>query len=323
MQEILKQTPQESTTIHPIPVSSIIPNPNQPRKEFHHDSILKLADSIKQFGIIQPLTVRKIGDTYELVSGERRLRAAKELNMPFVPCLITNIDEEKSAEISIIENLIREDLNIFEQALAIETLIDSYGLTQEQVARKLSNSQSYIANKLRLLRLSAEERELIIQNKLTERHARALLRVFDEHKRKELLSFVVENGLNVSNTEILVTNFLNGINEKAAVTETEDNREKSSQTSQAEATISDEEHQSTHSTHLNTPSEDVETAEISTKVQHTYKDTGSFYNAINRALDCAKSSNLEIKSRKIVGDSFTEITIIIPNKAQSEQSESS
>ena len=187
-----------------IPVGIIAPNPNQPRKVFDEEGILKLADSIRQFGIIQPLTVRKNGENYELVAGERRLRAAKELGRKEVPCVITNINEERSAEISIIENLIREDLNIFEQAQAIQVLIDTYNLTQEQIAQKLSNSQSFIANKLRLLRLSCDERDIILKNNLSERHARALLRIFDPELRRRVLKQIIEEGLNVSKTDELV-----------------------------------------------------------------------------------------------------------------------
>lgn len=276
-QDIVKQEVVNNNAISLISVTTIVPNPNQPRKEFSEDAIIKLADSIKQFGIIQPITVRKAGDFYELVSGERRLRAAKELNMPAVPCIIVDIDDEKSAEISIIENLIREDLNIFEQAQAIELLIDTYGLTQEQVAEKLSVSQSFVANKLRLLRLTKEEREIILKNKLTERHARSLLRVFDNEQREKLLKSIVDNNLNVASTEILIDNYINKAKE-------------------------------------NTPT--------TGETQHSskqYKDLGSFSNAILRAIDCAKSSNLDIKTRKIVGESFTEITITIPNTVDKQE----
>ena len=190
--------------IHSIETGRITANPNQPRKVFTDDAIIKLADSIRQYGMIQPITVRKTGENYELISGERRLRAAKELGMECVPCVIMDINEEKSAEISIIENLIREDLNIFEQAQAIETLIDTYNLTQEEIARKLSNSQSFVANKLRLLRLSSAEREIILKNSLTERHARALLRVYDPILREKLLNSIVEQGLNVGKSEELI-----------------------------------------------------------------------------------------------------------------------
>ncbi|MBQ7907683.1 MAG: ParB/RepB/Spo0J family partition protein [Clostridia bacterium] len=184
--------------------AKIVPNPSQPRKIFVEEQILRLADSIRQFGIIQPLTVRRVDECYELISGERRLRAAQELGMKYVPCIISNATEVESAEISIIENLMREDLNIFEQALAIQALMDTHGLTQEQIATKLSNSQSFVANKLRLLRLTQEEREKILEHKLSERHARALLRVFDPETRARLLKQIIDEGLNVAKTEEIV-----------------------------------------------------------------------------------------------------------------------
>ncbi|MBO5313092.1 MAG: ParB/RepB/Spo0J family partition protein [Clostridia bacterium] len=251
--------------VHQIDTNLIVPNPNQPRKQFAEEAILKLADSIRQFGIIQPLTVRKAGDIYELVSGERRLRASKELGLKQVPCIIVSISEEKSAEISIIENLLREDLNIFEQAMAIEVLIDTYNLTQEQVAERLSNSQSFVANKLRLLRLSQEEREIILSNKLSERHARSLLRIFDTELRRKVLLKIISDSLTVAQTEELIDDIV----------------QKPSKPQSREKTV--------------------------------YKDIKSFYCALNRAIDSAKNSNLSIKSRKIVGESFTEVTIIIPN----------
>ena len=199
---------EKAEKIEQIDVSSIHPNPNQPRKVFTEESILKLADSIRQYGIIQPLLVRKSGEEYELVAGERRLRAAKELGLCSVPCVLTDISEVKSAEISIIENLLREDLNIFEQAEAIESLIDTHGLTQEEIASKLSNSQSFIANKLRLLRFSPSEREIILKNKLTERHARALLRIQNASDRSKMLEMIVKEGLNVASTDELVDKYL-------------------------------------------------------------------------------------------------------------------
>lgn len=254
----------ENQEVQQIEITKIVPNPNQPRKVFNEESILRLADSINQYGIIQPLTVRKLGESYELVAGERRLRAAKELGISHVPCIIIAINEEKSAEISIIENLIREDLNIFEQAEAIEALIDTYGLTQEQIAAKLSNSQSFIANKLRLLRYSASEREIILKNNLTERHARALLRVLDTNLRAKLLSRIVNEHLNVSASEELIEGHL---------------------------------------------SQDI-TAQKQDK--RTYKSVSSFYSAINRAIDTIKNSGIEIKSRRVEGDDFTELTILVP-----------
>lgn len=187
-----------------IEISKIALNPNQPRKSFSDEGIIKLADSIRQFGIIQPLTVRKTQDGYELVAGERRLRAAKELGMVNVPCILSSASDQQSAELAIIENLMREDLTIFEEAEAIEVLIDTYGLTQEKIASKLSVSQSYIANKLRLLRLSKEEREIIIRSKLTERHARALLRIYNDIERQRALETIIKEEMNVTRAEELV-----------------------------------------------------------------------------------------------------------------------
>ena len=252
-----------------VSVSKIIPNPNQPRKFFAEDGILRLADSIKQHGIIQPLVVRQCGEYYELIAGERRLRAAKELELDTVPCVISDINEEKSAEVSIIENIIREDLSIFEQASAIEALIDTYNLTQEQVAEKLSVSQSFVANKLRLLRYNNEEREIILQNNLSERHARAILRIFDHEMRVNVLKQVVTKGLNVTKTEELVSSLIN-------------------------------------------PEADMNAT--SSAKDRSYNDTTAFISAINRSIECAKNGNLNIKTRKIVGESYTEITIILPNK---------
>lgn len=252
-----------------VSVSKIIPNPNQPRKFFAEDGILRLADSIKQHGIIQPLVVRQCGEYYELIAGERRLRAAKELGLDTVPCVISDINEEKSAEVSIIENIIREDLSIFEQASAIEALIDTYNLTQEQVAEKLSVSQSFVANKLRLLRYNNEEREIILQNNLSERHARAILRIFDHEMRVNVLKQVANKGLNVTKTEELVSSLINPEADMSATSSAKD---------------------------------------------RSYNDTTAFISAINRSIECAKNGNLNIKTRKIVGESYTEITIILPNE---------
>lgn len=204
----VKENSESIEQIVNIDINLIVPNPNQPRKVFTEDSIIKLADSIRQYGIIQPLLVRKINDTYELVAGERRLRASKELGLKVVPCIITDISELKSAEISIIENLLREDLNIFEQAEAIQALIDTHNLTQEEIATRLSNSQSFVANKLRLLRFSSAERELILKNNLTERHARALLRIADPVLRDKILGAIINEGLNVASTDELVESYL-------------------------------------------------------------------------------------------------------------------
>ena len=210
----MKENKQENEQILYLEVEKIAPNPNQPRKTFSDDGIIKLANSIRQYGIIQPLCVRKIGDEFELISGERRLRAAKELGLTRVPCVITAVSEEKSSEIAIIENLMREDLTIFEEAEAIQSLIDIHNQTQEKIAEKLSVSQSYIANKLRLLRLSREERAMILRASLTERHARALLRIRDDNLREKALSDIISKDLNVAEAEAHVEKLLSKSNEE-------------------------------------------------------------------------------------------------------------
>lgn len=195
-----------------IRIGHIYPNPSQPRKDFEDDRIMQLAESIMRYGILQPLTVRFAGESeekcldpenacFELIAGERRLRAAKIAGLREVPCIILNADARRSAELAIIENLQRQDLNIFEQAGAISSLIDTYGITQEQAARVIGSSQSAVANKIRLLKLTASERKLILENHLTERHARALLRLTDPDERLSVLRSIVHDGLNVTQTE--------------------------------------------------------------------------------------------------------------------------
>ena len=202
----------EESRIHRIPICRILPNPSQPRKYFDNDKTLRLADSIRLHGILQPLCVRKNTKTdigaYELISGERRLRAAKLLGLYDVPCIIIEADDLRSAELAIIENLQREDLNMFEEAAAISALINLHGLTQEEVASKLSSSQSYVANKLRLLRFSESEQSMLLEKNLTERHARALLRIPDLAMRKSALETVISRGYNVADTEEFVARLI-------------------------------------------------------------------------------------------------------------------
>ncbi|MDY4414779.1 MAG: ParB/RepB/Spo0J family partition protein, partial [Ruminococcus sp.] len=145
-----------------IDVRLIVPNPHQPRTEFDDSDIRSLAESIGQNGILQPLSVRKSGEKYELIAGERRLRAAKMCGLQAVPCIVHDISERNSAILALVENIQRQDLSFFDEAAAIEKLISYYGMTQEDAASKLGKAQSTIANKLRLLRLTPEERELIM-----------------------------------------------------------------------------------------------------------------------------------------------------------------
>ncbi len=199
-----------------IKTDDIRANRAQPRAEFDQNSIIRLADSIRRYGILQPLTVR-LSDPediygYELIAGERRLRAAKMLGYLTVPCIIMDVDDQISAELAIIENLLREDLNMFEQAYGFKKLIENHHMTQEEVARKMSLSQSAVANKLRLLRLSYEEQKLILETALTERHARAALRIETTPKRLEVIQHIADNRLNVQESERYIEDIL--VNEK-------------------------------------------------------------------------------------------------------------
>ncbi|MDD6345064.1 MAG: ParB/RepB/Spo0J family partition protein [Oscillospiraceae bacterium] len=191
-----------------IDVRLIVPNPHQPRTEFDDSDIRSLAESIGQNGILQPLSVRKSGERYELIAGERRLRAAKMCGLQVVPCIVHDISERNSAILALVENIQRQDLSFFDEAAAIEKLISYYGMTQEDAASKLGKAQSTIANKLRLLRITPEERELIMNFNLTERHARALLKLGSCEERMNILEKVIKNKLNVERTEKLVEDYI-------------------------------------------------------------------------------------------------------------------
>lgn len=206
------------TKVVQIKTDDIRPNRAQPRADFEQNSIIRLADSIRRYGILQPLTVRVSEPEdiygYELIAGERRLRAAKMLGYLTVPCIVMAVGEQISAELAMIENLLREDLNMFEQAYGFRKLIENHHLTQEEVARRLSMSQSAVANKLRLLRLSYEEQRLILEHGLTERHARASLRVDDPQTRLNAIRYIGEQRLNVQESEHYVEELLQRGNEQ-------------------------------------------------------------------------------------------------------------
>ncbi|MDY4079675.1 MAG: ParB/RepB/Spo0J family partition protein [Clostridium sp.] len=187
-----------------IKTEQIIPNTYQPRKNFNEEALMELSQSIKEHGIIQPLTVRKIGEIYELVAGERRWRAARMLSLEEVPCTILDITDRESAQIALLENLQREDLNFVEEAEAYYNLIHDHNFTQEEIAIKMGKKQSTIANKLRLLKLSEKVRELCVNNFLTERHARALLTIPNEELQIKVIKQVVKEKLNVQATEELI-----------------------------------------------------------------------------------------------------------------------
>lgn len=185
--------------------SDILPNPNQPRKRFDYDELEGLAQSIRANGILQPLIVRALENgQYELVAGERRLRAARLIGMTKIPCIVSEISESDSAVFAVLENLQRQDLDYFEEAEALATLISDYHISQDELAKKLGKAQSTLSNKLRLLRLSDEMRYKITRAGLSERHARALLTIDDEVQRARALAIIIDRHLNVSESETLI-----------------------------------------------------------------------------------------------------------------------
>ena len=193
-----------------IPVDRIRTNPNQPRKHFDSAELASLGESIRRNGILQPLSVRAqdADGSYELIAGERRLRAAAESGFARVPCIVINADSAQAAVYSVIENLQRRDLNFFEEALAIESLGEKFGLDRAQISEKLGKAPSTVSNKLRLLRLPEEVREKIIAAELTERHARALLKVDDPEVMWTVLRAVTDRHLNVEQTENMIEHLL-------------------------------------------------------------------------------------------------------------------
>jgi len=275
--EIEREENPPKNIIHDIPIDNIVPNPNQPRKEFDERGLYSLAQSMRDYGIIQPLSVRLIeregeednGDKkYELIAGERRLRAAKLLCMENVPCVIIEADSRFSAEIAIIENLQREDLNFFEQARAIHKLIESFGYTQEQTAKRLAVSQSYVANKLRILKLSKEEQEVIIEYGLTERHARSFIRIADTKERCEVIAAVIKRSMNVAATDKYIDRLL----------------EKNDAKNAKGRTI------------------------------FIIKDIRLFLNTIDKAVDTVVQSGVDIKSEKTDKGDYIEICLTVPKR---------
>lgn len=193
-------------------IGDIVPNPFQPRKTFNDEALRDLAASIQEFGVIQPLLVRNAkNQQYELVAGERRLRASKLVGLEKVPAIIKELTDKEMAELAMIENLQREDLHFLEEAEGFHQLLVNFGFTQDELAKRMGKSQSTIANKLRLLKLSDTIRNQLYECSLTERHARALLKLTDETKQLEALSIIKEKGLNVRESEMLIQEIIDEI----------------------------------------------------------------------------------------------------------------
>ncbi len=195
----------ESSRVLFLPISSISPNPNQPRREFDPVALDELAQSIARHGILQPLSVRRReGGGYELISGERRLRASTLAGLSEVPCLVVTADADESSLLALVENVQRRDLDFWEEALALHALLERTGASQEALARQIGKSQSAVANKLRLLKLPPEAIGLLREHGFTERHARALLRLPDPDSQTAAARHIVDHDLTVARTEAYV-----------------------------------------------------------------------------------------------------------------------
>ncbi len=202
--------PEPEKRLEEIDVTKILPNPNQPRATFAEESIQELAESIAQVGLIQPLVVRPVQSGFELVAGERRLRAVKSLGMNTVMCIVQNdVVDETSAMMALIENLQREELNYLEEAVCYSQLLTNFHLTQEELAKKLGKSQSSIANKLRVLKLPPAVKTAMTEAGLSERHARALLSLREEKHQLDAVKKINDKGLSVKETELYVEKTLN------------------------------------------------------------------------------------------------------------------
>ena len=191
-----------------VPARAIRPNPSQPRKIFREDALQELADSIRAHGILQPLSVRRVGAAYELIAGERRLRAAQMAGLTEIPCIVMSMDEKESGLAAMIENLQRQDLDFIEEARGIAMLMEKWSLSQEQAAKFLGKSQSAVANKLRLLKHSPQVLEELRRHDLTERHARALLKLPSENQKMAVIASIAQLDMNVARTERYIDSLL-------------------------------------------------------------------------------------------------------------------
>ncbi len=206
--EVLNEIAERIELIE-IDIASISTNPYQPRKNFSEEGLIELASSIQEHGVIQPLIVRRLDAGYELIAGERRLRASVMAGRACVPCIVRDFQDKETAELAMIENLQREDLHFFEEAAGYELLLTQFKLKQEELSDRVGKNQSTIANKLRLLKLPPRVREIVIQSGLSERHARALLKIEQELDQLNIINMVVENSMTVKDTEVFIAKLEN------------------------------------------------------------------------------------------------------------------
>ncbi|MDD3395471.1 MAG: nucleoid occlusion protein [Clostridia bacterium] len=209
---------KKEKAVYQLPIEKIRPNPYQPRKYFNLSALEELAESITAYGILQPVTVRKMsGGYYELVAGERRLRAAEMAGLTTIPALFIQVNDSDSAVLAFVENIQRQNLSFLEEAEGYRNMMEDYGLTQEELATKLSKSQSAIANKLRVLKLEDSVKKELLEHQFTERHARALLRLPDEQSRLMVMAHMIREEMNVKRTEEFVEHTLEEMRNKHTV----------------------------------------------------------------------------------------------------------
>lgn len=210
---IPEETPKDETILK-IPINLIKPNSNQPRKNFDEDKIVQLSESIKEHGIIQPLVLKKENNIYLIVAGERRWRAAKQIGLKELPAVILELEDKEVLEISLIENIQREDLNPIEEAIAYKKLIDDFSFTQDMLSKRIGKSRVAIANCIRLLNLDDRVQEYIIDGVISEGHGRALLAIEDKEAQYENAQLVIDEGLSVRETESLIRRMNKPIKER-------------------------------------------------------------------------------------------------------------
>ena len=213
---------KKENSVLKVKLTQVEPNRKQPRKQFDEDALLELAESIKQFGVLQPLLVKQKGDYYEIIAGERRWRASKLAGIKEVPVIVKELTEQETVEISLIENIQRRDLNPIEEALAYKSLIDEYNLKQEEVADRVSKSRTAVTNSMRLLKLAEQVQTMLINEELSMGHARALLSIEKEEVQVETAKAIVERKLSVRETEKLVKAILNPKQAKLPIPSTND-----------------------------------------------------------------------------------------------------
>lgn len=206
LQQLGSEAGQRTEEIRTLPIGRIKPNPYQPRVNFDKEGLDELAKSIAEHGVLHPIVVREIGDDYQLIIGERRLRACEIIGWKSIPAIIRNIDDKLAAEMALIENLQRRDLHFFEEAEGYEQLIQKFSLTQEQLAQRIGKSQPSIANRIRLLKLDKELRDIISREMISERHTRSLLKLDTKEEQLDVLRQIIKHNLNVRRTEELIAN---------------------------------------------------------------------------------------------------------------------